>query len=223
MSTTINLKEIEQRAWKSTFQDGLWDIYLGLLLLGMAISGVLSDIGTPKIFYYAIYIGMLVLAMAILWAGKRFISVPRIGTAKFSAKRKTKLNWVRGLLVLSVVVGLIAFGVAVLVKSGYWREWFRPTIFFPAIWVMNALVVFSLGAYILDFKRLYIIGVLYALPVPVDMMLLERTGLDLSFAAFGVPALAILIMGTVVLIRFLRDYPVPEEEHSEEGVHSDGV
>jgi len=31
--TVFNLTEIEKKAYRSTFQDGLWDIFLGLLLL----------------------------------------------------------------------------------------------------------------------------------------------------------------------------------------------
>jgi len=48
MSQTINLKELERKAWRSVFQDGLWDIFLGLLLLAMAIGALLSDIGVPE-------------------------------------------------------------------------------------------------------------------------------------------------------------------------------
>ena len=41
MQPEINLKELERRAWRSVFQDGLWDIYLGLLLMAMAILTLL--------------------------------------------------------------------------------------------------------------------------------------------------------------------------------------
>jgi hypothetical protein len=36
MSTRLNLKEIERKAFCSTFQDGLRDIQLGLIVLGMS-------------------------------------------------------------------------------------------------------------------------------------------------------------------------------------------
>ncbi len=75
----------------------------------------------------------------------------------------------------------------------------------PAIWAVNMLVLFGLGAYFLDYNRLYLIGVLYALPVPVDFWLRELAGVRLGFIVFAVPAAVILIMGLVVFIRFLRD------------------
>ena len=33
MSTQLNLKEIERKAFRSTYQDGLWDIHLGLIFV----------------------------------------------------------------------------------------------------------------------------------------------------------------------------------------------
>jgi hypothetical protein len=208
MSQNINLKELERKAWTSYFQDGLWDIFLGLLLLAMAISALLSDVGFSESLGMAIFIGVEVLAMLVLWAGKRFITAPRMGRVKFGPKRKAKLNWVGVVLLLSVLVGAGVF-VAGLAIRGNRPEWLNAAFFAPAAWVVNAIVVFSLGAYFLDFNRLYLIGVLYALSVPLDIMFHEFANVDLSFIAFGVPAIVILIIGLVVFTRFLRDYPIP--------------
>ncbi len=211
MSTKINLKELERKAWTSYFQDGLWDIFLGLLLLAMAIGALLSDIGVPEAWPMAIYVTLMVLSMLVLWAGKRFITLPRMGRVTFGPKRKTKLNWVRVVLLLSVLVGA-GVSVAGLAVRGNRPEWLNTTFFFPAAWVVNAMLVFSLGAYILEFDRLYLIGVLYALPVPLDILFHKFASMDLTFFAIGVPAMVILLMGTVVLVRFLRDYPLLPEE-----------
>ena len=37
MSTQLNLKEIERKAFRSTYQDGLWDLFFGLVVVGMAL------------------------------------------------------------------------------------------------------------------------------------------------------------------------------------------
>jgi hypothetical protein len=211
MSTKINLKELELKAWKSVFQDGLWDIYLGLLLLAMAVWALLSDVGFSESLGMAIFIGLEVLAMLVLWAGKKIITVPRMGRVKFGPKRKAKLTWVRGVLLLSVLVGAGVF-VAGLAMRGNLFEQLNAAFFFPAAWMVNAMVVFSLGAYFLDFSRLYLIGVMYALPVPLDILFRKFVDIDLSFIAFGVPAMVILIVGSVMLVRFLRDYPLLPEE-----------
>jgi hypothetical protein len=211
MSTKINLKELELKAWKSVFQDGLWDIFLGLLLLAMAIWALLSDVGFSESLGMAIFIGLEVLAMLVLWAGKKIITVPRMGRVKFGPKRKAKLNWVRVVLFISILAGAGVFLVALAMHTNR-PEWLNAAFFFPAAWIVNVIVVFSLGAYFLDFNRLYLIGVMYALPVPLDILFRKVADIDLSFIAFGVPAIVILIVGSVMLVRFLRDYPLLPEE-----------
>lgn len=207
MSQPINLKEIEGRAWRSFFQDGLWDIYLGLLLLGMAVTAWLESLGMPESRAMVILVGLQVLSVAILWAGKRFITVPRIGRVRFGPRRKVRLAWITIILVASALVGAAVMLVALLVL-GSPPAWFNEKLFFPAAWVVNALVVFSLGAYFLDFNRLYLIGVLYAIAIPIDVMLNKMVDAEVSYIAFGIPALVILVMGVIVLARFLRDYAV---------------
>ena len=211
MSQNINLKELERKAWRSVVQDGLWDIYLGLLLLAMAVWALLSDVGFSESLGMAIFIGLEVLAMLVLWAGKKFITVPRRGLVKFGSKRKAKLNWVRVVLFLSVLVGAGVF-LVVSAMRGNRPGWLNAAFFFPVAWVVNAIVVFSLGAYFLDFSRLYLIGLIYALPVPLDILFRQFTDIDLSFIAFGAPAMVILIIGLVVFTRFLRVYPLLPEE-----------
>ncbi len=211
MSQTINLKELERKAWTSYFQDGLWDIYLGLLLLAMAVSALLSDVGFSESLGMTIFIGLEVLAVLVLWVGKKLITVPRMGRVKFGPKRKAKLSWVRVVLFISVLVGAGVFVAGLAVRSNR-PEWLNGTFVFPAAWMVNAMVVFSLGAYFLDFNRLYLIGVMYALAVPLDIVFRQFTDIDLSFIAFGAPAMVILIIGLVVFARFLRDYPLLPEE-----------
>jgi hypothetical protein len=211
VSQIINLKELERKAWTSYFQDGLWDIYLGLLLLAMAISALLSDVGFSESLGMTVLIGVEVLAVLVLWVGKKLITVPRMGRVKFGPKRKAKLSWVVVILFISVLVGAGVFLVTSAMR-GNRPGWLNAAFFAPAAWVGNAIVVFSLGAYFLDFSRLYLIGVMYALPVPLDILLDELAGIDLSFIAFGVPAMVILIIGLVVFTRFLRDYPLLPEE-----------
>jgi len=211
VSQIINLKELERKAWTSYFQDGLWDIYLGLLFLAMAISALLSDVGFSESLGMTILIGLEVLAVLVLWVGKKLITVPRMGRVKFGPKRKAKLSWVRVILFISVLVGAGVFLVASPMR-GNRPGWLNAAFFAPAVWVVNAIVVFSLGAYFLDFSRLYLIGVMYALAVPLDIVFRQLTDIDLSFIAFGAPAMVILIVGLVVFARFLREYPLLPEE-----------
>jgi hypothetical protein len=210
MAQKINLKEIERKAWRYFYQDGLWDIFWGLLLLAMAISALLADIGTSEPLQYGVLIALEVLAILVLLVGKRLITVPRMGRAKFGPKRRRRLSKVSVILAISVLVGMVFFlaGQAV---TGNLSKGMILEFILPAGWVVNCLLVFSLMAYFLDFSRLYLIGVLYAVAVPLDVVQRELSSIDLTFVAFGVPAAVILLMGAVVFVRFLRKYPLSAE------------
>lgn len=213
MSQNINLKEIERKAWSAFYQDGLWDIFLGLLLLAMAISALLSDIGASQPLQYGTLIALEALAILVLLVAKRLITVPRMGRVKFGPKRRRKLSKVSVILAISALLG-VAFFLAAQAITGNLSKWMTLEFIFPAGWVVNCIVIFSLMAYFLDFSRLYVIGLMYAIAVPLDIVQREFTSIDLTFAAFGAPAAIILLMGAVVFIRFLRDYPLLTEAAS---------
>ena len=211
MPQDINLKAIERQAWRSVFQDGLWDIYLGMLLMAMAIFALLRKTNIPEAGQMTMYIGLMGLAMLVLWAGKRLITVPRMGRVKFGSKGKARKMKARVILAVSVLVGVVVFVFTALAFKGNRSEELPLHLIIPGVWAMNMLVLFSLGAYFLHYERLYLIGVLYALPVPLDIWLNEYAGIKLGFIAFAVPAAIILTMGLVVFIRFLRDYTLPTD------------
>ena len=208
MSTKINLKELERKAWRSVFQDGLWDMYLGFLLLTMGMGPVLPTLDTPIMWTLAMLLMLSVLAWLAFWAGKKFITTPRMGLVKFGPQRKTKLKKTRAVLFLSVLLGVIT-----LVLRAMWNvEWAAIPI--PAyVWAVQAIVVFGLGAYFLDVSRFYAYGMLYAIPLPVGLVLLQNTGLPgLMFLPFGVSGGVMVIIGVALFIRFLREYPLPAVE-----------
>jgi hypothetical protein len=135
-----------------------------------------------------------------------------MGLVKFGPQRKAKLKKTRAVLFLSALLGVIMF-----VLRAMWNiEWAAIPI--PAyVWAVQAIVVFSLGAYFLDVSRFYAYGMLYAIPVPVGVVLLQNTGLPgLMFLPIGVSGGVMVIIGVVLFIRFLRDYRIPA------GAASDG-
>jgi hypothetical protein len=212
--TTFNLKEIEKKAYRSTFQDGIWDIFLGLLLLNLAFGALLANSGVSEGLTMTILTALAVLNLLAFMTGKKRITVPRMGFVKFGPKRKRKLWKSRLILLGSVLAGLIVFLAALLIRS-YSTE--RPYIVFllPAAWVANAIIVFSLLAYYLyylDCTRLYAYGLLFALPIPCDIVLKKLLGVNLITITFAVSAAVMLLVGTILLYRFLRDYPLPPQE-----------
>ncbi len=211
MTKDVNLKEIERKAFRSTFQDGLWDLFLGFLLLILAASAQLSDSGMSESLHMASLVAMYAVVLVGFMAGKKLITVPRMGRVKFGPKRKRKLTKVRVVVLISVLMGAVFFVIALFSMRNR-PEWLNPALVLPAAWFVNFIVLFSLMAYFLDFPRLYAYGILFAIPLPMDFLLLKPAELDLRFVAFGVPALVILVVGTVIFVRFVRDYPLPIKE-----------
>jgi len=205
MSQNVDLKALEKKAWRSVFQDGLWDIFLGLLLMAFGLSRWLDTLALDEGMRMGIYIGAEVLAMLVLFVGKRFVTIPRMGRVKFGADRQKRRNIVRLLLFISVLVGLVMWFLASSrisgeggILSGRW--------FFPAIWVLNMLMVFGLGAYFLEYERLYVIGFLYAVVIPLNEVIKNAAKVDMALYLFLVAGLIVVVMGIFYLVRFVRDY-----------------
>jgi len=211
--TPLNLKEIERKAYRSTFQDGIWDIFLGLLLLNLAVGALLSNSGVSEGLTMTIFVALAAIFVLVFIACKKRITIPRMGFVKFGPKRKRKIWKSRITLVASVLAGLVVFLAAFLIQS-YSAGRPKLLLLLPAAWVANSIIVFSLLAYYLDCTRLYLYGVLFALPVPVDMAIKEFAGVNLIALALAVPASIMLAVGTVLLTRFLRDYPLLAQEVS---------
>jgi hypothetical protein len=224
MSQSISLKEIERKAFRSTFQDGLWDIFLGLLLLNMAIGIVLEDTSLPLSWIMVMIVPWPFLVLVAFWAGKKFITTPRIGLAKFGPQRKAKMKNLRVVLFLSVLLLVIMFflGWAAMGNS---LPWWVTEIPLPLyVWPAQTIIVFGLAAYFLDVPRFYAYGVLYGLPLPVGILLVKNTDLTVlgSMAiTFGVAVGVMVLIGVILFIRFLREYPVaaqsPPSERAPDG------
>jgi hypothetical protein len=210
MTDKLNLKELERRAWRSFFDDGLWDIYLGLLLGSMGISGLLDRSSLTEDAGMSIYIGLLAVIVLAFWGAKRFDTVPRIGKVKFGHERKVRRIKTALVLFASVVFGLV---VMLLVSSGQ-REAAPQEpwgALMPALWSINMLIVFGAMGYFLDFERLYFIGLMYAIVIPVNEVLINLAGIRIGPYLFLGCGSIIVVMGIFYLLRFMRSYPVLRE------------
>lgn len=210
MSEKLNLKELERKAWRSFFDDGLWDIYLGILLALMGVSAFLDRLELTETAAMGIYIGLLILAMLGMWAAKRFITVPRLGRVKFGTERQKRRKKTSLVLFASVVFGFILFLVLGGVARGEISRELPWDVIIPTAWALNMLLVFGLMGYFLDFERMYFIGLVYAIVLPLDFLLKEIGTPNKPFMFF-MAGILIITVGVVYLVRFLRNYPALRE------------
>jgi hypothetical protein len=209
MSTTLNLKQLEQKAWRSTYEDGLWDIYYGLIVICLSFFAYRPESG-----YSPANIVFLVVAMAgcysLFWAGKRWITLPRMGQVKFGPARQKRKATLAIWLGVIVAVQVVLMGIQLIA----W-EWPQvgekifgllqtPDTERLAVALVGALFVLPgmlLIAYFQDFPRGFYIGTLMALAVFLMIWLNQ----PLYIALIGG---LIILPGVVLLVRFLQKYPV---------------
>jgi hypothetical protein len=209
----INLKELERKAFRSTYQDGLWDLYFGLIVVCMSIFIYRPAEGySPRNIILAM--SAFVVAYCLFWAAKKFITLPRMGQVQFGegrARRKRTMVIVLGIVVFIQVVFL-------LVQVISWRNpgfsaWLKA--FLPETTGTDLLVAtvgslfvgpsMVLIAYFIDFPRGYFIAVMFSLAVFL-MLYLNQPVYPIVIGVI------IAIPGIVLLIRFLRKYPLHREE-----------
>ena len=217
MNTPLDLKAIEKRAYRATYQDGLQDINMACVVAsaGLMFSGLGRD---------EFPVSRLILAMAgvllgtlIFWLGKKFITVPRIGQARFGPARQQRGR--RLAILLTVVVALQA--VMVLLPALAWaspsfgailNRWL-PGGHAESLLVAGVAVLFAgPGMLVLfhftDFLRGYYITAVFSLGIFLAIWLAQPLYLFIAAALVGLP-------GLILFARFLRRYPrVPGPEQA---------
>jgi hypothetical protein len=217
MSAQLNLKEIERKAFRSTYEDGLWDIYFGLIVICMSIF-----IYRPAGGYSPMNIMMALMAMSlaygVFWAGKKYITVPRMGQVRFGAirrQKRTTLTIFLGVVVLIqlLVLGLTAFGwlnpEARAGVNGFLKSRDLMDLTVALIGSLFVVVGMSLTALFSDFPRGYFIAAMMALAVFLMIYLNQPVYPILIGVLIAVP-------GVVLFIRFLRKYTKPGEAGRDE-------
>jgi hypothetical protein len=210
MTTPLNLKEIERKAFRSTYQDGLLDIYLGLATIAIA-----AFIYHPAGGYSPRNILLLVLsyslAYSMFWAGKKYLTLPRMGLVRFGAARRRRKLY---LAIAGGALVLVQLGVLGLTTLG----WLDPALAGQinaslqgrdlmdlAVAGIGALFVgvgMLMMAYFTDFSRGFYISLLMALAVFLMIYLNQ----PLYPVLIG---MLILLPGLALLVRFLKAYPRP--------------
>ena len=217
MSHITDLKELERKAYRSFFKDGIWDICFGILLLSLGVGGAISRAGIAWGYIipdlHVITLSLYVVSMAVLVVGKKYITVPRLGAVKFGPARRARLSVSVLILAGSVLLGLVVF--LVFARDSIPAGWLSARALGLLAFVVNCLVVFSLLAYFLDFSRLYGYAVLWAIAFPAADAVTKYGGMPraTSFLVTIVPLAGIMLAtGLVLLLRFLRTYPPTPKE-----------
>jgi len=206
MSQQISLKEAERKAFRTAYNDGLVDIFLGCFFLlftfGPYLSLILGDFWASVAF-----LPFWALVYLALWLIRKRVVTPRIGVVKFGQARKAKLMKFSAVMLVLNVVALILGSVAALSFGSV------PGQMISIIFGMILLMGFSIAAYFLDFNRLYIYGLLVGLsPLVGEWLWTHGYATHHGFPiTFGTTAGIMILVGLAIFVRLLRDNPVPIE------------
>lgn len=92
MTKTINHKDAEKQVFRlATFDDGIWEIYLGLFFTLMSAYSVTRELLGPAV--NAVFIlGMAFLLVGVGWIAKRRFTLPRTGLVRLGQPTKRKIR-----------------------------------------------------------------------------------------------------------------------------------
>ena len=216
MNLVFDLKSLEKKAFRATHQDGLWDIYMGGVVMSMAVLAYSEDSDVFPLVRFLIFLLGLGAAYLIFWAGKKYVTTPRLGQVKFGPLRQKRKRTL--VLVLS---GIVFVQTAILIGTIFlWKypQWATRLGFGLGNQELERLIVAVIGAmfvgpsialisYFNDFMRGYYIAFIVSLGV-------------FSLIWFGKPiylivaGLLIVVPGVILFVRFLRTHPLPPAEVS---------
>jgi hypothetical protein len=211
MSISFDLQDIEKRAFRATHQDGLWDIYIGGIVLCMSFLAYTDSGAFSPLLRFGLYLAGMGAFYLLFLGGKKYLTTPRLGQVKFGPRRQ------RRKLIMALVLSLIVLLQAGIVVSTIllWKnpEWAR-TLGLAGngangerllVAVIGALFVgpsMVLIAYFNDYLRGYYIAVILSLAV----FSLVWFGQPIYLIASG---FVILVPGIILFFRFLRAHPLP--------------
>ena len=199
MDTTVDLEQIEKKAYLSYYEDGLIDLYIGLILTGVGLY-------LRYHFFPLIFIAWVPLFFFKLV--KKFITQPRMGYIIPSEKRKKEMSKKAKITTAALVVSVLISIISVLVfarkdifADGF-AELLRQNVFY--ILGLKFSILILIGAMVTRLQRLYIYSALLGGATLIFMFA------GISFKQNMVfPGVIPLICGIVILYRFLNRYPLP--------------
>lgn len=211
MSENIDIKELEKKAWVSTFQDGLWDIYIGLIIMGLGFPWLGGFFGLPETVDVLVTIfSWDIGAMIVLFLGKNYITKPRMGFAKFGQIRKK-----RNKLLALFLAMMVAFTIITLIFTliGMFQIQLPGFLVMLIIGLLFITLPFSILAYFIQLKRLYLYAIVGGLGLSLSEFLTPLFGPPYNdIIPFGGTGLVITISGLTLLVKFLRKYSTKQDE-----------
>jgi hypothetical protein len=200
MQASLDLSATEARMFRAYWQDGLIDLLAGATLILIGLGWLL---GIP-LGVLSVTPGVAVVFWPLL---RRTITEPRLGRVRFSAKRQFRMHHgAIALLALGVLLGgLVTTRVFLADQTSAFLRWIAPGI--PVL-IMAVLALSVSGV----LRLLRFVG--YAATFAIAAVIVAGATLEPGWALFG-GGVVVTVMGGVLLVRFLREFPRLSQEMDE--------
>jgi hypothetical protein len=209
MINEISLKEIERKAYRSFFQDGLWDISWGIWLFVWALVPVLESKGFSKYWGYPVFF----FSPLIIALGKKYITIPRLGLVKFNRERQVKREKLFIIIALMVLLCVVLLGIS----SKYVLDLKGGLMVLDIIMGLMIGTFLSVTAFFMEYNRLYLYAIIVGIGLPGIKIIRQYVGNPTDhILMFGIPSVIIMAFGLIMLVRFIVKYPITSEEISHE-------
>ncbi|MHC4956382.1 MAG: hypothetical protein ACYTGZ_21280 [Planctomycetota bacterium] len=194
MKQTIDLQTLEGKLYRSTFEDGLLDVFAGLGLVMIGTGWVLGEAALSTI---------MAPLLVSFWPGVRQRLIhPRVGTAEFGQKRQAKeRNKLLGFAALGVVTFLLGIVVFVVMEKG--RKSDVVMVLIPGLPAVLLAFAATLVATVYAMPRYFVYAVV--LVTAAGAVAYQAANPGWGMLAGGVASLA---TGAWLLARFCKRHPV---------------
>jgi hypothetical protein len=210
MSINSKIQRADQRILRlAMFQDGLWDVMLGLTFVLLSLYPVLRRALGPSLnlLAFAIELAAVIGGISLL---RQRLTASRLGQVRLGASQRARLRHIRltgaGLMLFTAFVFTLAslgrLGTPIPAEAAGWLAAFEMDILFAAL----IILFFSLMGVVLGLGRLYLYGWLLGLGNLASTVLAVTRGIAFLYPLALAGALIVLI-GLTCLTGFLHSYP----------------
>jgi len=202
----MNTENTLNRAYAHWLKDGLFEIWVGILLVGVGtLRAIIHFAGAKTPAYYWLSGGLFLFMFGSIWAGKRIgealkarITYPRTG---YTAFKPYKPNYK---IILAVLILAGIFGGLLGILSTQPNQP-KTGIFVPIVMGIIVAVAFTYTAQRVAVKRIYYLAA-FSLGIGLAIGALGvGVVLGVSFFYLSI-GLALIVTGCMALVQFLRSH-----------------
>ena len=202
MNEDSDLRELKQRTFRAANQDGLTEMMMGLMII--VIGGIMIN----SIFVAFVALIIIFQAVAVEQFREKY-TYPRIGRVRFTEEQLTDYGPYWGVFALLMFIALAAVIASVFIQNEIIEIVARWA---PLIMSIGLLHQFALLGQKSGLGGYYGVGTLITVIGAVLVSLEFSSALDRMVLYLLVVGGIVFLSGLVILLRFIRKYPVLDLE-----------